>query len=100
MKEKKKKKKQYEVLFYLYAHGCKVVARGMGVQEGPGPAQGVKISGGKVDREKIEDYLRFLTHDGETRFPIFACKSLQKSCHFVNIISLMLTLTLKKVLAS
>ena len=24
------------------------------------------------DREKIEDYLRFLTHAGETRFPIFA----------------------------
>ena len=25
-----------------------------------------------VSREKIEDYLRFLTHAGETRFPIFA----------------------------
>ena len=24
------------------------------------------------NREKIEDYLRFLTHGGETRFPIFA----------------------------
>ena len=24
------------------------------------------------NREKIEDYLRFLTHAGETRFPIFA----------------------------
>ena len=23
-------------------------------------------------REKLEDYLRFLTHAGETRFPIFA----------------------------
>ena len=26
-------------------------------------------------REKIEDYLRFLTHAGETRFPIFAWES-------------------------
>ena len=47
------------------------------------------------DREKIEDYLRFLTHAGEMRFPIFACKSLSKLSHFVNIMSLILTLTLK-----
>ena len=45
-------------------------------------------------REKIEDYLRFLTHPGETRFPIFACESLQKLCHFVARLSGVLTLTM------
>ena len=74
-----------------------MVARGMGVQEEPGPAQGVKISGGKVDREKIEDYLRFLTHDGETRFPIFAWGNLQKLSHFENFMSPTLKLTIKIV---
>ena len=49
------------------------------------------------DREKVEDYLRFLTHAGETRFPIFACESLQKLNHFVIFMDLMLTLTLKIV---
>ena len=33
-------------------------------------------------REKIEDYLRFLTHAGETRFPIFAWTSWRKFSHF------------------
>ena len=36
------------------------------------------------DREKIEDFLRFFTHAGETRFPIFAWGNLQKLSHFVN----------------
>ena len=49
------------------------------------------------NREKIEDYLRFLTHAGETRFPIFAWGSLRKLSHFVNRMSLMLTLTLEIV---
>ena len=48
-------------------------------------------------REKIEDYLRFLTHAGETRFPIFAWESLGKLSHFVNRMRLMLTLTLEIV---
>jgi len=45
-------------------------------------------------REKIEDYLRFLTHAGETRFPIFACGNLGKLCHFVARLSGVLTLTM------
>ena len=49
------------------------------------------------NREKIEDYLRFLTHAGETRFPIFAWGNLRKLCHFVIFMGLMLTLTLKIV---
>jgi len=48
-------------------------------------------------REKIEDYLRFLTHAGETRFPIFACGNLGKLCHFVNRLDGVLTLTLEIV---
>ena len=32
------------------------------------------------NREKIKDYLRFLTHAGETRFPIFAWGNLRKFC--------------------
>ncbi len=46
-------------------------------------------------REKIEDYLRFLTHAGETRFPIFAWESLPKLGHFVNRLDGALTLTLE-----
>ena len=34
--------------------------------------------GYKVIREKIKDYLRFWTHAGETRFPIFAWGSLER----------------------
>ena len=49
------------------------------------------------NREKIEDYLRFLTHAEETRFTIFACRSLGKLGHFVNMMGLMLTFTLKIV---
>ena len=45
-------------------------------------------------REKIEDYLRFLTHAGETRFPIFACGNLRKLSHFVNRLDGVLTLTI------
>ena len=45
-------------------------------------------------RGKIEDYLRFVTLAGETRFPIFACESLPKLGHFVNRMSPMLTLTM------
>ena len=56
-----------------------------------------RISGCQDHREKIEDYLRFLTHAGATRFSIFACESLPKLCHFVNTMSPMLTLTLKIV---
>ena len=44
--------------------------------------------------KKIEDYLRFLTLAGETRFPIFARGSLAKLGYFVNIMGLMMTLTL------
>ena len=44
---------------------------------------------GSIIGEKIEDY-----HGGETRFPIFACKSLPKLGHFVNRMWLMLTLTI------
>ena len=48
-------------------------------------------------REKIEDYLQFLTCAGESRFPIFACGNLGKLGHFVIFMELMLTLTLKIV---
>ena len=47
--------------------------------------------------KKIKDYLRFWTHAGETRFPIFAWGSLGKWIHFVNFMGLMLTLTLEIV---
>ena len=47
--------------------------------------------------KKIEDYLQFFTHAGETRFPIFAWESLPKLSHFVIFMWLMLTLTLKIV---
>ena len=47
--------------------------------------------------EKIEDYLRYLTHAGEMRSPIFAWESLSKLSHFMNFLGLMLTLTLKIV---
>ena len=46
-------------------------------------------------RGKIEDYLRFLTHAGETRFPNFAWESLRKLGHFGVRMKLMLTKTLK-----
>ncbi len=49
------------------------------------------------NREKIEDYLRFLTRAGETRFPIFACGNLPKLCYFVARLDGMLTLTLEIV---
>ena len=52
------------------------------------------ISINYYNREKIEDYLRFLTPAGETRFLIFAYGSLGM---FVNFMRLMLTLTLKIV---
>ena len=48
-------------------------------------------------REKIEDYLRFLTHAGEKRFPIFAFVSLRKLGHLVIFLDGVLTLTLKLV---
>ena len=48
-------------------------------------------------RGKIEDYLRFLTHAGETRFPNFAWESLRKFCHLGDPIWLMLKITLKIV---
>ena len=53
-----------------------------------------KNPGKFICREKIEDYLRFLTHAGETRFSIFAWESLRKLCHFVIFMGLMLTLTI------
>ena len=53
----------------------------------------MKIHGGG----KIDGYLQFLTHTGETRFPIFACGSLPKLCHFVNRLDGTLTLTLEIV---
>ena len=37
-----------------------------------------------INREKMEDYLQFFTHAGESRFPIFAWESLRKLGHFVN----------------
>ena len=49
------------------------------------------------NREKIEDYRRFFTHAGETRFPIFACRSLRKLGHFVNRLDGALSLTLEIV---
>ena len=49
------------------------------------------------NRKKIDDYLRFLTHAGETRFPILACESLSNLSHYVSCIGLMLTSTLKIV---
>ena len=42
-------------------------------------------------REKIEDYLRFFTHAGETSFPIFARGTLAKLSHFRARMRLMLT---------
>ena len=44
-------------------------------------------------REKIEEYLRFFTHAGQTRFPIFAWGNLQKLSRFRPRMGLMLTLT-------
>ena len=52
-------------------------------------------------RGKVSQYmkallnLRFLTRAGETRFPILAWGILRMLGHFVNIVGLMLTLTLK-----
>ena len=48
-------------------------------------------------REKIEDYLRFLTHAGETRFPIFAWGNLRKLSHSLARLSGVVTLTLEIV---
>ena len=36
-------------------------------------------------REKIEDYLRFLTHAGETRFPIFAWGNFEEVVPFCDL---------------
>ncbi len=41
----------------------------------------------RVSREKIEEYLRFLIHAGETRFPVFAWGNLSKLSHFVNYVA-------------
>ena len=60
-------------------------------------ASGATIIRGKVSREKIEDYLRFLTHAGEMRVPIFAWGSLRKLSHFVARLSGEVTLTLEIV---
>ena len=43
----------------------------------------------------IEDYLRFLTHAGETKFLISTWESLRKLCHFGVRMGLMLILRLK-----
>ena len=49
-------------------------------------------------RKKIEDYLRFLAHAGETRKRgIFACGNLGKLGHFVARLDGVLTLTLEIV---
>ena len=50
-----------------------------------------------TSREKIEDYLQFLTYAGETRFSIFAWESLGKLSHFVNCLDGVLTITLEIV---
>ena len=52
---------------------------------------------GEKAGEKIVDYLQFLTHAGETRFPIFAWGNLRKLGHFVNRLDGVLTLTLEIV---
>ena len=57
----------------------------------------VRVLWNSNDREKIEDYLRFLNHAGETRFPIFACESLRKLSHFAARLDGVLTLTLEIV---
>ena len=44
-----------------------------------------------------EDYLRFFTHAGETRFPIFAWGNSGKLGHFVNLMGLMLTSILETI---